>query len=170
MLELHTQVKNRIKKHLGLIHSTIIVRRDDIIVWGLSDKTNFIKEMDEQSSKLPNLHLQLGHQLNNRHSLFINKYVIYSDYDESNPKNYSISVGLESIYFLKTNKVRAIGIFSGKYLMISVVGNSRDAINETWLEIGLYFSDIFCEHERAYKSDFEEHKSNGEIDIYISIK
>ena len=135
---------------------------------GYSKKTNFINELSTDTSVIPQLLNNFEIYLQAEEKNDLKKYIIYSEFDVPHPVNYTISVASSVLGVKKCGEIKLIDIYEGDYLKFPVKDNSREIINNKWLEIIMFFSDN-NKYQRAYRSDYEEHKINGEVNIFVSI-
>jgi len=141
-----------------------------MVMVGFSERTDFLKEVNKNSSVIPDLLNILEKHSCNTNGEIKNKFIIYSKFDSSKPKKFTISVGPKSLNSQYINDFSIIRIHEGNYMKFPVHNNSREKINDKWMEILMFFANKYVTHQRAFKSDFEQHSSDGSVDIYVSIK
>ncbi|TQR19626.1 GyrI-like domain-containing protein [Psychrobacillus vulpis] len=85
-------------------------------------------------------------------------YAVYSNYESDFTGNFDFMIGTE-----KKNGEHFITIGEGEYYIWEVESQDLSGVGKAWNEI--WKSDL----PRAYTTDFEVYKTDGSIDIYLSV-
>lgn len=145
-----------------------VTRIKKLMISGISTITNNELEMNEETSKIPQLWEEYFQQdiykktFDKAKSDFM--YGVYSNYESDDTGNYKVTVGVEV-----TKPKNAIVIEDKKYLVFSKQGELPMIVTDLWEEIWDYFAKN-DEYERAFEIDFEKFTNEDEIEIYVSIK
>ena len=145
-----------------------VTRIKKLMISGISTITNNELEMNEESSKIPQLWEEYFQQdiykktFDKAKSDFM--YGVYSNYESDDTGNYKVTVGVEV-----TKPKNAIVIEDKKYLVFSKQGELPMIVTDLWEEIWDYFAKN-DEYERAFEIDFEKFTNENEVEIYVSIK
>lgn len=145
-----------------------VTRIKKLMISGISTITNNELEMNEESSKIPQLWEEYFQQDIYKKTFDKAKndymYGVYSHYQFDEKGDYKVTVGVEV-----TKPKNAIVIEDKKYLVFSKQGELPMIVTDLWEEIWDYFEKN-DEYERAFEIDFEKFTNEDEIEIYVSIK
>lgn len=141
---------------------------DKLMLSGITTRTNNENELNEETSKIPDLWNQYVEQ--NVDTKTFNKannpslYGIYSNYESDFNADYDYTIAVEV-----TKPKNAIVIENQRYLVFKKEGEVPEVVVDLWKEIWDYFEGT-PKYERAYLVDFEQYSKENEIEIFISIK
>jgi predicted transcriptional regulator YdeE len=134
-------------------------------VIGFSTRTQNSDEFDEKTAKLPKLWQAF---YANNLATDANIFGVYSDYASDANGFYTVTVGAAS-HGNTQNKLGAVTIQAGNYLVFEGKGPLPSAVIETWQRVWIYFT-AEAPYQRTYKTDFEAYSKSDEVDIYIGVK
>ena len=154
------KVQNELEPHQIILSEKII--------WGCSKKSNFFDELNINTSKVPRL-LNQFQSLTHSNEILKKRYVVYSNFDNEIPREYAISVASDNDIFSTIEELRSIKIISGNYLKFNLNYSTQEMYIQKWLELVSYFASADCKFTRAFRTDFELHSPNNNIDIHISV-
>jgi predicted transcriptional regulator YdeE len=137
-------------------------------VLGLSIRTSNQNEMIPSEAKIGDLWAQFYSEYGSKLTEKSNVYGVYTDYESDFSGQYSVYATADS--FEHSDKLAALTLAAGKYLVFSAQGEIPSSVITLWRHIWQYFSNGEAAYERAYTTDFEHFKSATSVDIYISIK
>ena len=138
-----------------------VTRIKKLMISGISTITNNELEMNEESSKIPQLWEEYFQQDIYKKTLKKEKsdymYGVYSHYQFDEKGDYKVTVGVEV-----TKPKNAIVIEDKKYLVFSKQGELPMIVTDLWEEIWDYFAKN-DEYERAFEIDFEKTFKNDTV-------
>lgn len=93
----------------------------------------------------------------------------YTQYESDHTGPYSLLVGSE-VSSLKSipSGMTGLTIPAGQFLVFTAQGQMPNALIDTWTHIWDYFSQG-TSHKRLYTADYEVHRSNERVDVYIAV-
>ena len=146
-----------------------VTRIKKLMISGISTITNNELEMNEETSKIPQLWEEYFQQDIYKKTFDKAKsdymYGVYSHYQFDEKGDYKVTVGVEV-----TKPKNAITIEKDRYLVFTKKGEFPEVVLEAWHDVWNYFNSSECQYERAYNYDFEKYAKEDEIEIFISIK
>ncbi len=146
---------------------------DRIVISGINTRTSNKIEENPETAQIPNLwrrfyEEELPKIIPNQTSNF-SIYGVYSEFDMKAGGNYTVTAGVEIRNDLTENMAFPVVIVEpGKYLQFNVKGPMPGSVLNKWKEIWDFFANTSA-YKRAYTADFDVYKSQGEVDIYVSI-
>ena len=147
---------------------------DRIVISGINTRTCNKTEDNPETAQISDLWRrfysdELPRVIPNQTSNF-SIYGVYSDFDKEAGGDFTVTVGVEIQNDLEDNMAFPVVVVEpGRYLMFAVKGPMPESALKTWKEIWEFFS-TSKEYTRAFTADFDVYKSQGEVDIYVSIK
>jgi predicted transcriptional regulator YdeE len=93
----------------------------------------------------------------------------YTKYESDHAGPYSLIVGLE-VSSLESipGGMTGLVIPRGHYLVFTAQGSMPTALIDTWTSIWNYFPQE-SSHKRLYTADYEVHRSNERVDVYVAV-
>jgi predicted transcriptional regulator YdeE len=137
-------------------------------VLGLFVRTSNQDEMMSSKAKIGDLWAQFYSEHGSKLIEKSNVYGVYTDYESDFSGRFSVYAAADT--FEHSDKLTALTLVAGKYLVFSAQGEIPGSVIGLWRHIWEYFSNGETDYERAYTTDFEHFKSATSVDIYISIK
>ncbi len=158
------------------------VYKDNMLLVGISTRTNNKNELDPKKAKIGNF--SKSYWENNTSSQFANRlepgvtYAIYTDFesDENGDYTYFIGETVENLDKQDMSNITSLTIPKSTYHKFTTdIGEFPDIVVNSWKKIWKMKKENFL-GERSYIADFEIYDSraadpkNAVIDIYIGIK
>lgn len=134
-------------------------------VWGVSEVTKNIYEVDPETSKI----MACWGKFNGKYAQKCehnNIYGIYTDY-VSNENGEYMFVAASDAESLAGEKLTSVKVPAGGYHKFSFTGIIPDVVINGWEFIWDFYKKN--DHKRSFEVDFEQYTPNG-VDIYIGIK
>ena len=136
---------------------------------GFSIRTSNAKEFNSATAQIGKLFQRFDKSVAVDYKGGAREFSVYFNYESDVSGEYSVLMGADKIVS-SSEELASITIPAGKYLKFSANGDIPKIVIDTWSQIWKYFSSPDVPHQRAYTIDFEQYKSQLEVEIYIAIK
>lgn len=157
-----------------------VIRVEELLVKGISVRTNNADEMNPDQAKIGKLWQQFDQQVPVDYQHGERVYGIYSDYESDAsgeftvlagyvPNDPSTAVSHSLGSHSACSELEQVTIPSGNYLVFHGEGDMPQVVIDTWMKVWDYFSQPDASHQRAFTVDFEFYRSEREVEIHIAI-
>ncbi|GGD03034.1 GyrI-like domain-containing protein [Enterococcus wangshanyuanii] len=88
-------------------------------------------------------------------------FAVYSNYESDHTGNFDLLVGT-----VTDGSKESVTVVAGNYIVVNVKERTPEAVGDSWNQI---WANEEIQGKRTYITDFEHYKTDGSIQIYLSI-
>lgn len=137
---------------------------------GLSIRTKNANETDTKTAKIGPLWGSFFQTVAPRMSQNSIVYGVYSNYESDMNGEFDVLAGTDVLQDKSGLALKNVTLAEGNYMVFSETGAMPQSVFSAWGKVWAYFTSPKCQHQRAYKTDFEVYVGADKVDVYIGIK
>lgn len=150
-----------------------LLARPQLTIIGIETRTINSDEMAPSTAKIPALWARFVHERIAEN--IPNKIpegpviAVYAKYESDHTGPYSLVVGLE-VSSLKSipSGMTGLTIPAGPFLVFTAQGPMPNTLIETWTAVWNHFREE-TKHRRLYTADYEIHRGDERVDVYVAV-